>query len=59
MNVFNFILAALVIAGLIVEVSAPEDSKRGKIGIGVFAIGALLLAASVFVDGIGFIIWGV
>lgn len=58
MNVFNFILSVLVLLGFFIAMF-KTDTKPGNVGVGAFIIGALLLAASVFGDGIGFIIWRV
>lgn len=58
MNVFCFVLSALVLAGFIGTLAAAEDTKPGKVAISFFAIGALILSAYVFVDGIGVIFGG-
>ena len=59
MDVFNFILSVLVFAGFIGILAAPEETKWDKVSVVAFVVGALLLAAAVFGDGIGFIIWRV
>lgn len=55
MDVFNFIMAVLVLGGFIGELATAEEAGYDKVFVCAFIFGALVLAASVFGSGIGVI----